>query len=225
MIVRYELDGPVARVTMDDGKANALSPTMLGELSAAFTRAESDGAAVLLSGREGRFSGGFDLKVLQGGGPDAGAMLRAGFELAEQVLSFPRPVVIACTGHAVAMGVFVLLSGDYRIGIAGGGHKIVANEVAIGLTMPHSAIELLRQRLTPAAFVRALMLSEVFDPDTAVPAGFLDAVVPADELASASMAAATSFAALDATAHRESKARGRAPVLDALRSAMKADGF
>ena len=90
-------------------------------------------------------------------------MLRAGFELAERMLSFPMPVVIACTGHAVAMGVFLVLSGDYRIGVAGR-YKITANEVAIGLTLPRAAIEICRQRLTPAHFSRATVLAEVFPP-------------------------------------------------------------
>ena len=116
---------------MDDGKVNALSPQMFTEINAAFDRAESDRAVVVLTGREGVFSGGFDLPLLRAGGPDSIAMLRSGFELAERTLSFPMPVVIACTGHAMAMGVFLLLSGDYRVGAAGP-YKYSANEVAIG---------------------------------------------------------------------------------------------
>src|SRR6185312_6230463 len=113
------------------------------------------------AGRAGVFSAGFDLKVLRAGGPNARTMLRAGFELAERMLSFPMPVVIACTGHAVAMGVFLVLSGDYRIGVAGR-YKITANEVAIGITLPRAAIEICRQRLTPAHFSRATVPAEVF---------------------------------------------------------------
>ncbi|HUN31199.1 MAG TPA: enoyl-CoA hydratase-related protein [Trebonia sp.] len=95
---------------------------------------------VLIEGRDGVFSAGFDLPVLRNGGPDALTMLRSGFELAARLLEFPQPVVIACTGHAVAMGVFLLLCGDYRVG-ATGPFKITANEVAIGLTMPRAAVE------------------------------------------------------------------------------------
>ena len=120
------------------------------------------------------FSGGFDLKVLQAGGDEAVGMLRGGFALAHRVLSFPRPVIAACTGHAVAMGAFLLLSTDHRVG-ADGPFRIVANEVAIGLTMPHSALAILRWRLSPPAFDRAVLLSETFDPPSAVGAGFLDA--------------------------------------------------
>ena len=220
--VSYALDGPVATITMDDGKANALSLDMLTQVGQALDQAESDGAVVVLTGRENRFSAGFDLGVLTAGGPDAKAMVRAGFELSHRMLSFPTPVVVAATGHTVAMGVFVLLAGDYRIGAAGP-FKIVANEVALGITMPRAAVEICRQRLTPAAFTRAVLLSEVFSPDDAVAAGFLDRVVPAEELAGAARDAAEQFAALNLSAHAASKLRAREQTLSALRSAIEAD--
>src|SRR5438105_4665166 len=118
-LVSYQLEGSVATVTMDDGKVNVLSPAMLAELDAALDRAEADRAVVVLAGREEVFSAGFDLQVLRAGGTEAAAMLRSGFELAARLLAFPTPVLVACTGHAVAMGVFLLLSGDHRIGAAG----------------------------------------------------------------------------------------------------------
>ncbi len=159
-------------ITMDDGKANVLSPAMQSEIHEALDRADAEQAIVVLTGRDGCFSGGFDLAVLRSGGSEASAMLRGGFDLAERILTFPRPVIAACTGHAIAMGVFLLLSADYRIG-AEGTYKITANEVAIGMTLPRSAIEILRQRLTPAAFTRASILAEVFSPINAVDCGLL----------------------------------------------------
>jgi hypothetical protein len=138
--VRYERSGAVSTITMDDGKVNALSTDMLQELNAALDQAEVDDAIVVLTGRDGVFSAGFDLAVLVGDGVAAIPMLRAGFELAHRVLSSRRPVIVACSGHAIAMGAFLLLSADYRIGVAGAAHKYTANEVAIGLTMPHAAI-------------------------------------------------------------------------------------
>src|SRR5262245_55828281 len=115
--VHYSLTDRIATITMDDGKVNALSPAMLAAVDEALDAAQqSDAMAVVLAGRPGRFSAGFDLGVLTAGGPDAEHMLRAGFELAERLLSFPRPVVIACTGHAVAMGSFLVCAGDYRVG-------------------------------------------------------------------------------------------------------------
>ncbi len=219
----YDLSDSIATIVMDDGRANALSLDMLRAIDAAFERARSDGAAVVvLAGREGRFSGGFDLATLRGGGPDALTMLRGGFELAEKILSFPRPVVIACTGHAIAMGVFLLLSGDYRIGAAGD-FKIHANEVAIGLPMPRAGVEICRQRLAPAHFNRAVILAEPYSPADAVAAGFLDRVVPPPDVLGTAQSMATQFAALNMPAHATSKLRARDSALKALRAAIEAD--
>ena len=221
--VTYELDGGVATVTMDDGKVNVLATTMLDALGAALDRAEADDAVVLLRGRPGVLSAGFDLSVLQAGGSDAERMLRGGFELSERLLAFPTPVVIACTGHAIAMGLFLLLSGDLRLAAAGPA-RLVANEVAIGLTLPLAAVEVCRQRLTPAAFTRVTVLSEVFAPgDEAVAAGILDRVVPDGELDAAAAEAAQGLALLDHTAHAATKRRTREAALTALRSAIDAE--
>src|SRR5687768_11666907 len=109
-LVTCRIDAGIATITFDDGKMNVMSPRMLAAISSALDLAEKDGAVVVLTGREGVFSAGFDLKVLRGGKLDAFTMLRDGFALAERVLSFPRPVIAACNGHAIAMGAFLLLS-------------------------------------------------------------------------------------------------------------------
>jgi enoyl-CoA hydratase/carnithine racemase len=221
-LASYRLQDAIATITMDDGKVNVLSVQMLSELSSALDQAAADRAVVVLAGRPGVFSAGFDLGVLQAGGPGSAGMLLAGFELAARILSFPTPVLISCTGHAVAMGAFLLLSGDYRIGAAGP-FKITANEVAIGLTMPRTAVEICRQRLTPACFTRATMLAEVFSPDDAVTAGLLDRVVPAAELAGATSSVAARLAGLDLAAHHATKLRAREHALQAIRAAIMAD--
>jgi len=211
--VEYSVSDRVAAITMDDGKVNALSPAMLAALNEALDRAQSDDvAAVVLAGRPGRFSAGFDLGVLRAGGPEAEGMLRAGFELAERLLAFPLPVVLACTGHAIAMGSFVLLATDYRIGAAGD-FKIQANEVAIGLTMPYAMLAVARYRLTPAAFDRAVGLSLMFTPADGVAAGWLDEVVEPEAVVPTAMSTAGSFASLDLAAHAASKLRARGTVL------------
>ncbi len=222
-LVTYQLEGSIATITMDDGKVNALSLRMLSEVGAALDRAAADRAVVVLSGRQGVFSAGFDLQVLRAGGPDALAMVRGGFEMAERLLSFPRPVVVACTGHAVAMGLFLLLSGDYRVGTAGP-YKLAANEVAIGLTMPWAGVEICRQRLTPACFNRAVILAEPFAPDDhALHGGFLDRVVDAGDLETTVRTAAAALARLDMNAHAASKLRARDHALKALRAAIESD--
>jgi enoyl-CoA hydratase len=221
-LVTYKLEDSVATITMDDGKVNVLSMKMLTELNEALDRAADDGAVVILTGREGVFSAGFDLPVLRAGGSDALRLLRAGFELARRVLSFPTPVAIACSGHAVAMGVFLLLCGDYRVG-ATGPYKITANEVAIGLILPRTAVEICRQRLSPAHFNRATILAEVFSPVDAVSAGFLDRAVEPSMLAEAVQDVAAQLVKLDMEAHAATKLRVRELALNAIDEAVEAD--
>ncbi|HEY2079643.1 MAG TPA: crotonase/enoyl-CoA hydratase family protein [Streptosporangiaceae bacterium] len=221
-LVTYRPHDAVAIITMDDGKVNVLSLAMLTEPDNALDRAEADRAVVVLTGRDGVFSAGFDLPVLRAGGTEAADLLRAGFDLAARLVAFPSPVLVACPGHAVAMGAFLVLSGDYRIG-ASGPYKITANEVAIGITMPHAAVEICRQRLTPACFNRAVVIAEVFAPDDAVAAGFLDRVVPAAQLAKYAAGAAADLARLDLDAHAATKLRARRLAETALREAIDAD--
>jgi enoyl-CoA hydratase len=221
-LVTYRLVDSVATVAMDDGKVNVLSLAMLTQLDEALDRAADDAAVVVLSGRERVLSAGFDLAALRSGGTEGLTMLRSGFELAHRLLSFPTPVVIACTGHAIAMGVFLLLSGDYRIG-ASGPYKITANEVAIGMTLPHAAIEICRQRLTPAHFNRAVVLAEVYSPDNAIEAGFVDRVVSPDAVHDTAREVATELAKLDMAAHAATKQRARGPALQAIRAAIETE--
>lgn len=221
-LISYQLADSVATVTMDDGKVNVLSLRMITEINRALDQALDDSAVVVLAGRPGVFSAGFDLPVLRAGGPAATSMMRAGFDLAERVLSYPRPVVIACTGHAIAMAVFLLLSGDYRVGMSGP-YKITANEVAIGITMPQAAVEICRQRLTPAHFNRATTLAEPFKPDSAVDAGFLDRTCEPADFWDAVRGIAAELAKLDMDAHKATKLRARKAALAAVHDAIAAD--
>jgi enoyl-CoA hydratase len=221
-LVTYEAQDSIATIAMDDGKMNVLSPAMLAALSGAFDRAATERAVVVLTGREGVFSAGFDMRVLTAGGREAADMVRTGFELAERMLSFPMPIVVACGGHALAMGAFLVLAGDYRVG-ALGAHKIGANEVAIGITMPFFGVEICRQRLAPAHFHRAVVNAEIYTPEDAVAAGFLDRVVPAPELGDVARSTAARLAKLDLNAHAASKLRAREQALKAIRSAIETD--
>jgi enoyl-CoA hydratase len=222
-LVMYQLKDSVATITMDDGKANVMSVQMLGELNAALDRAEADKGVVMLTGREGVFSAGFDLGVIKHGKAKLFNMLKAGAETAERLLSFPAPVVVACGGHAIAMGAFLILAADVRVGILGGPSKICVNEVEIGLTVPRFAIEMCRQRLAPAYFNRAVITAEPCDPRQAVEAGFLDVLVPAPELLSAAHDKATTLSRLVRDALIATKRRAREGVLQALHRAIEAD--
>jgi len=221
-LVTLDIDRSVATLAMDDGKRNALSPAMFDEIYAALERVEQEGAAVVITGREGVLSAGFDLKVMKAGGIQAVKMLRSGYGLTARLLSFPTPVVIASPGHAYAMGVFMLLSGDYRFGVPGP-YTYVANEVAIGLPMPRVACEVLRLRLTPAARERAVTLSEQFSPEQALQVGFLDALVPTEQLLDSAREKAASLLELDPEAHAVSKRRLRADTLRNIRKSLPLD--
>lgn len=220
--VRYDLQEQVATIRLDDGKRNALSPDVLREIYQAFDQAESDGATVVLTGREDVFSAGFDLKVMRRGGIDALRMLRLGYSLTARVMRYPHPVIVACTGHSLAMGVFLMLSADYVLG-SRGDFKIAANEVAIGMTMPRVAAATLRNRLNPAAFQRAVTLAEYFDPESALAAGFFDELVATDDLMSRAQALATAALELDTHAHTVSKRRIRKKLIRTIRLSVPLD--
>jgi enoyl-CoA hydratase len=221
-VVGYELDGGIATLRLDDGKANALSVETLRALHEGLDRAEGDGAVVLLAGREGRFSAGFDLGVFAAGGPPVLEMLRLGATFAARLLAFPAPVVIACTGHAVAAGTFPLLAADVRIG-ADGPFRLGLNEVQIGLTVPWFAIELARHRLAPAAFDAAVVGATMHTPESAVTAGFLDAVVPPSEVLGVAREHAERVAALNRDAHAATKLRARGRVIEAVEAAIESE--
>jgi enoyl-CoA hydratase len=220
--VHYDLQDGVATIRIDDGKRNALAPTVLAEIYGAFDRAKKDGAIVILTGRESVFSAGFDLKVMQRGGTEALRMLRAGYGLPARILAYPHPVIAACNGHSLAMGVFLMLAADYIIG-SRGDFKIAANEVAIGMTMPRVAAAMLRHRLNPAAFQRAVTVSQFFDTEAARNAGFFDELVEPTQLLARAASVAADVAKLDRHAHTVSKRRIRASLIRNLRFAAPLD--
>lgn len=215
---------PFATVlTLDDGKANALSPAMLAALDAGLDVAADRRLPLVVTGRPGVFSGGFDLSVMQGDDHEARtAMVFAGFEVAHRLLALPVPVVVGCTGHAIAMGVFLLLSGDHTVGAAGS-FRIGANETALGIVMPEFGIEITRQRLTPAACTRALVLSELFSPEDARTAGFLDEIVGSDAVLARALELAERYAAFDADVYAATKERVRGGAVAAVRAAIDGD--
>jgi enoyl-CoA hydratase/carnithine racemase len=221
--VGYELNETVATITLDDGKVNVLGPAMQQSINEALDRAEKDDAkAVVLAGNSRVFSGGFDLAVFQSGDAEAAlGMLRGGIELSIRCLSFPVPVIMAATGPAIAMGSFLLLSGDHRIGQPKS--RCQAVEVAIGMTIPISAIEIMRARLTPAAFNRGAAMAATFAGDEALAAGWLDEIVDADKvLTRAQEVAGDAAATLHARAHLATKLKARDSALKAIRAGIDA---
>jgi len=221
-LLRYELRDQVAVLAMDDGKANALSHQMIDALHTALDRAEAEAAAVLLVGRDGKFSAGFDLPTMRGGFDSVKGLVLAGAELSLRMFLFPRPVITACTGHALAAGAILLLASDLRIGAAGD-FKIGLNEVAIGLTLPRFAVELARARLSKRHFTAATSRARIYSPEMAVDAGFLDATAAAGELRDTALAQAAELAALPHPAFRETKKREREAIVALIRETLDPD--
>ncbi|MFK8010964.1 MAG: crotonase/enoyl-CoA hydratase family protein [Marinicellaceae bacterium] len=221
-IITYQLNQSVLTITIDDGNRNVVSPNMLQQLNSALDYAEKNNAVVVLTGRDDVFCAGFDLNILRKGITDAFKMITGGFKLAHRLLAFPTPVIIACNGHAMAMGAFILLSADYRIG-AEGTYNITTNEVAIGLTMPKAGIEINRQRLNPAHYTRVTMLSEYYHPQNAIEPGFLDKVVAYEDVLNQANKLAVEYTKLDMKAHRETKMRARKQILKSIKRGIFTD--
>ena len=220
-VLTTEIEGDVAVLRLDDGKANAISMDALAALGAALDRAEKEAKGVALIGRPGRFSGGFDLNVMRSGDAAAmGNLVKAGAELAIRLYGFPSPVVIGCSGHAIAMGAVLLLSADARIGTAGD-FKIGLNEVAIRMTLPMFAVELAQDRLSRRHLQAATVQAQIYDPSGAIDAGYLDRVVAPKELERAAIGEAQRLAVLDPAAHHGTKLNLRGPTLERRRASLE----
>lgn len=221
-LVKYRLEGKTAIVEMDDGKANALSDAMIEAVTAALTRAEAEASAIVLAGRADRFCAGFDLRVMMSGPDNAKALLKAGSELLMRLYGSTIPLVIACTGHALAGGALVVLTGDVRIAAAGA-FRIGLNEVAIGMPVPVLAMELARDRLLPTALTRATLLAHIHSPEEALAAGYVDEVVPADQVLTRSLAEASRLGALGRMPFRATKERLRGRTIAHIRDSLDSD--
>ena len=219
MSVTYRHEDSIAVIAMDDGKVNALGPDMLAAINTALDQAEADDAgAVVIAGNNRVFSAGFQLKIFQSGDMDASiGMLKSGFELSHRLLSFPKPVVAAVTGHAIAMGSFLACSTDHRI--AAPGYNFQANEVAIGMVLPYAALEVMKLRLTRSAYQQAVGLARTYFGETALAAGWVDEIVMPEVVLERAEQAAREFATtLNARAHHGCKMRARKESLDAIQA-------
>lgn len=208
-IVRYSLADGIATLTMDDGKVNAMTPSMSAALNDSLDQAAKEAAVVVIRGRENVFCGGFDLTIMRGDDDTLKRrMVEDGRALLKRLYLFPQPLIFAVTGHAIAMGALLVLTGDVRVGLAGD-FRIGLNETRIGLVLPVSGVEIARDRLAPTAFQRATVNAELFAPEEAVSVGFLDQAVGASEFDAAVTLVAKALASLDPVAFGETKRRVR----------------
>jgi enoyl-CoA hydratase len=211
-LVTVVIENQVATLTLNNGKVNAISHQVVDEFNQALDLAEQQKAVVVITGQAGMLSGGYDLNVMRESMSAAMQLVEKGSRLSRRLLAFPFPVLVACSGHAVAKGAFLLLSADYRIGVEGK-FKIGLNEVAIGMTMHYAGVEIARGRLSPVFFNRAVILAEMLSPQEAVTAGFLDKVVSEQEFVPMTAAIAQAMTKLDMKSHYQTKLKARAELL------------
>lgn len=224
--VQVERIDSVLVAHIDDGRANALSFDVIEQLGAAIDRAESDDdiGAMVVHGRDGRFSGGFDLDVILG--DDMGriiALVADGGDLVRRCWGCSVPVVAACTGSAVAAGALVLLGCDVRIG-ADVPAKIGLNEVANKMVLPDWALTITTDRLSRRHVHRATANARLTGSTEAVDVGFLDEVVPADQVLTRATEVAAGLAdTLDPSAYARTVQKVRGRVLDQMAAEIAAD--
>ncbi|PQJ77505.1 crotonase/enoyl-CoA hydratase family protein [Polaribacter glomeratus] len=220
--VAYQSEENYTIITINNGKANAISHEVIAGLNASLDKAEQEDKIVILTGTTGIFSGGFDLKVMTKSPESAKELVTKGSKLSLRMLSFSKPIIIACNGHAIAKGAFLLLSADYRIGVEGD-YKIGLNEVMIGMTMHNAGIAIAKSRLSEVYINRSVNNAEIFSSKDALTAGFLDVIVPEDQLLPTAIKVAEMFAKLNKKAHAATKLRVRKPHLEALAVAIELD--
>ena len=211
-------DGAVSLITMDDEKANALTKHDIAEMTGMIdaAAADADVVAVVIAGREGIFSGGFDLNVMNGGDMTAVLDLVAdGGDFVRHAYVAPIPVVAACTCHAVAGAALLLLGCDVRVG-ADGGFKLGFNEVAIGMSLPDWGNTIATERLSKRHLQRCVANARFLDPSEAVDAGFLDELVEPASVVDRAVELAAEFAALDPAAYANTMKTFRADAATAM---------
>ena len=220
--VTLETTGDVAVIRIDDGKANALGHETMDAINAALDDA-SDAKAVVLFGRDGKFSAGFDLAVMKDGPEAAQAMVHKGAELCMRLYGLPQPVLAGSDGHALAAGALVLLSCDIRIASDTKG-RIGLPETTIGMPLPVFAVELARDRLSRRHFTAATLLGSTYSPAEALDVGYFDRVVPAADLESTVMEMATAHAeALSPTGFAKTRKNVRQATIDHVMATLEAD--
>lgn len=210
-VVSFKMVGDVGVVTLDDGKVNALSYSLISQARKMFAAATDQAAAVVIAGRLGCLSAGFDLKEVVKGPEERDAIISVGELMFGEIFATPKPVVIAGTGHAVAGGTVFLLAGDARIGCTGP-YKTGFNEVSIGVPMPSLGIALTQYRLSPA-YSEAALLGDLYGSEQALAIGFYDKLVAPEDVMEAAMDRARELSARSAAAYGATKLAARAAII------------
>ena len=215
----FRSEGEVAVITMDDGKANAVSHSFIDNLNQGLDRAEAESRAVVLQGRSGVFSAGFDLKEIGKGPAESKALVDKGASLLLRLFSFPMPVVAASAGHAIAAGALLMLASDTRFG-ASGEAKYGLNETAIGMTLPPFGLQIALCRVSKRHQTEAIIQAKLYDVEEAMRVGFLDKVVDAQELEQTAITRATELAELPTKTYAAMKLDVRRHHIDIIEASL-----
>ncbi|MCY4423174.1 MAG: enoyl-CoA hydratase-related protein [Acidimicrobiaceae bacterium] len=207
--------GPVAVVTVDDGADNTIDVAVVESLLSAFRSVQAHAGAVVLTGRAGCYSVGWDYEFLRSGGEAATRLLQSATEMILRFVEFPRPLVAACTGDALGAAAASLLCCDARIGAAGD-YRIGMDFVSRGVPVPDLAVELARSRLSHRHMTMACNTARLYSPDEAVDAGFLDYVTTGDAVEEACEVAADLAERLDPAAFAAPRATICRSLMDAV---------
>ena len=184
-IATLKKEGNVSTITLDDGKANVFSPEMSKQINECLDEVATEEGCLIITGREGMFSGGLDLKIIQSGDIDhIQDMSFSAFKLLARIFSFPRPVIAACSGHAVALGTFLLCCCDFRVGVKGK-FMLGANEMRTNMVIPTPILELIKFRVSNAHKYRAVLGAEMYTLEASQAAGLIDEVVDPELLMNA----------------------------------------
>jgi enoyl-CoA hydratase len=221
-LVNCTIENGIATITLQNGKANAISHEVIEQFHSALDQAEAEKAIVIITGQPGLLSAGFDLKVMQAGPKEAIALVTEGSKLTRRMIAFPTPIITANPGHAVAKGAFILLCSDYRIGVKGP-FKIGLNEVAIGITMHYAGLAMAKHGVDDSYFTRSVINAEMFDPEEAMEAGFLDKVVEPEALMDEAIACAETLKKLNMKAHHGTKLKAREDFIAEMDRAIEVD--
>jgi enoyl-CoA hydratase len=213
-------DEDVSIITLDDGKANVFSTHMSETLNSLLDQVPEDKGSLLITGKPGLFSAGFDLKTISGGDAKAAVeMTTAGFRLLSRVYSFPRPVIAASTGHAIALGAFLLCCADYRIG-AQGNFIVQANETRNGMSIPTPILEISKSRILKNHWYRAILNAEAYSISDSIDAGYLDEVVDPEDLMSKSLEVAKDLATLSHPHYKLTKDLDQKEIISRINSSI-----
>ena len=211
-IATLSQENDISIIKLDDGKANAFSYDMLTQVNKLLSKVPRDSGALVITGREGLFSGGFDLKTLATGDMEKiTKMVQLGYHLLLELYSFDRPIIAAVSGHSIALGLFVTCSADYRIAIDGE-YVCQANEVRNNMDIPIQIMEILKARVNKNYFYPAVFHSDAYTVQDSIAVGFIDEVVPQAEFMDRVMDKAKELATLPHPFYAKTKESAQADV-------------